>query len=373
MSSSTTQLATCTTPKRDVPVSQRDVAVPPHVYCISHVYAHHASSSGYHRLSQHLGEVLSPSRVITALGETVLRVPAKLISSICGVYEYSRHNCIAELHALIHMSGRGTGGNSVYHFLYGEKGYRLSGMVPTRRNNRLVASFHYPPSKFYQMVRSTRHIARLDHAIAVSTNQLELLESLIGKGRVTFVPHGVDTAYWYPLPQRQAGRRFQCVFAGSHMRDVSTLERVVDVIESTCLDVEFVLLTKDARCASLAERSSVRWLKRTSDEDYRAAIQQADLMVLPLTDSTAVNSVLEALACGLPVVTTDGGVADYLNDRCAVIHRVGDAKSIADSVIGLLNDERKRSHMSIAARDQVAQLEWSIIATRVRKAYAALF
>jgi glycosyltransferase involved in cell wall biosynthesis len=340
------------------------------VYCISHVYGHHAVSSGYHRLGPYIGEVLSLSPCLRHLGNTVLRLPTKLIAKASRVYEYSRHSCIAEIGTALHLLRHR---DAIYHFLYAEKGYRFSGLLDGCRGNRLVGSFHYPPSKFFQMVGSTHHIARLDHAIAVSTNQLELLESLVGTRRATFVPHGIDTTYWHPLPHRPpTDRRFQCVFAGYHMRDVDTLERIIDIVATARSDVDFVLLTKDPRCASLAERPTVRWLKRTSDEVYRAAIQQADLMVLPLTDSTAVNSVLEALACGVPVVTTQGGIGDYLTDACAVIHRVGDAESIADTVIDLVNDERSRADMSYAARAHACKLEWSNVAGRIRQVYASL-
>lgn len=336
------------------------------MYCISHVYAHHAAASGYHLLAGHLGPTVQPTPVVRWLGNTVLRVPAKVASWTCGVYEYSRHNCIGELAVgLDLLRKRG----AIYHFLYGEKGYRFSGRLNGLRGNVLMGTFHHAPSRFDEMLPSKRHLRHLEHAIAVGVNQIEMLERVVGAGKVSYVPHGIDTNYWRPLEGARGEGPWRCVFAGIHMRDYATLETAVRRLRGARDDIEFTLLCKDERCAAVAEMEGVRWLKRTSDEEYRRIIRESDVMLLPLTDSTAVNSVLEAIACGVPVVTSDGGIREYLNDECGRVHRVGDAEGMAESVLEMVSDGDRLRQMQERARARALELDWSRIAEEMKSVY----
>lgn len=71
-----------------------------------------------------------------------------------------------------------------------------------------------------------------------------------------------------------------------------------------------------------------------SEEDLLVAYRQADLLALPLKDCTANNSILEAMACGLSVVTTDiGGIRDYVDDTCALLSARGDAEEMAKNIM----------------------------------------
>lgn len=336
------------------------------VYCVSSVYAHHAKASGYHHLASYLGHQLQLGPGMQLAGETVFRLPAKLAGWYCGLYEYSRHNCVEELNVGLHLMCRK---KAVYHFLYGEKGYRFSGCLSGFRGNRLVASFHHAPSRFNEMVPYKRHLRSLDHAIVMASNQVEHIEKWVGQGKVSVVPHGVDVDYWKPALDRRPSERIKCVFAGLHMRDLVTLGAVVECVNQSNAPIDFVLLSSDRRCESIAASPNVKWLPRTSDEDFRREIQSSDILMLPLTDSTAVNSVLEAMACGLAVVTTAGGVSDYLRPSFSFQFQRGDSSGMAEAVIGLAEDRALLANTQVAAREEAENLSWPNIAHQIRLVY----
>lgn len=82
--------------------------------------------------------------------------------------------------------------------------------------------------------------------------------------------------------------------------------------------------------------------------------QSADLAVLPsIWDDPAPLAVIEAMASGLPIITTDsGGIPEYVNPDCAVILKRDEALvgHLAEAIDSLLSDDKRREKMSDAAR-----------------------
>ena len=88
------------------------------------------------------------------------------------------------------------------------------------------------------------------------------------------------------------------------------------------------------KLAKIWNHPRVKWHSgRIGDDALRELYQRAYLLLLPLEHAGTCNALIEALACGLPVVTTDvGGVRDYgggnvypvtpNNDDDAMVHLI---------------------------------------------------
>src|SRR5947209_3555650 len=100
--------------------------------------------------------------------------------------------------------------------------------------------------------------------------------------------------------------------------------------------------------------AEIRWIPfqkapATVANWYRAA----DIYLHAARADTFPNTVIEALACGTPVVATAvGGISEQVDDGVTgLLAPVGDAAALADAVETLLRDERRLAAMGEAAAE----------------------
>ncbi|WP_440767376.1 glycosyltransferase family 4 protein [Natronorubrum sp. DTA7] len=86
----------------------------------------------------------------------------------------------------------------------------------------------------------------------------------------------------------------------------------------------------------------------------------ADVFCLPSHDESFGMANVEAMACELPVVTTDlEGIETYLaNGENGLLARVGDPRDLADKLTMLLDSPRLRERLGARAREDVRRFSW---------------
>ena len=337
-------------------------------FFLAYRYANHAGTSGYDRFADYLGETIEVSPRLKTLGETALRIPAKFIGWFNGSYEYGRHDFIREIAVRNHMKRHRDG---IYHFLYAEKSLRFLGRWNRKRGHRIVGSFHHCAFKYPQYFRSTKHFAHIEHAVVVSSIQLEHMEAIMGKGNVTVVPYAVDANYFVPATT-PVDRPLRCTCVGQHLRDYETLQKIVPRVRGVLPDTEFYVIGANSEFDHMREMPGVIYKKGIPDSEYLEILQNTDVLLLPLLDSTSVTTVNEALACGVPIITNVGGVSDYLNNDCAIQHAVGDVDAMLASTVELLRDDVQRHRMALAARVRGEELDWPNSAAKMAQVYDKL-
>lgn len=344
-------------------------SLPCPVYFVSHRYQNHAGPSGYDRFADYLGESVTAPRWLDHLGRSVLRPMTKLVEWYNGSFEYSRHDCLREIATRLHMSGRQ---DAIYHFLYAEKSLRYLGPMNRRGGLRIIGSFHHCAFKYPTYFRSTEHFRAIEHAVVVSRIQIEHMESIVGPGKVSFVPYAVDASYFVP-GERVSNRPLRCTCVGQHLRDFENLPAIIKALLSAERDLEFYVVGAPSKVRQSVEFDRVVWKQGISDAEYLDVLQQTDVLVLPLIDSTSVTTVNEALGCGVPIVTNRGGVSDYLNDACSIELTTGDVAGMVDATLALLRDDRRRQAMGLAARQQGLELDWSRSAAKMADVYRQVY
>jgi glycosyltransferase involved in cell wall biosynthesis len=110
-------------------------------------------------------------------------------------------------------------------------------------------------------------------------------------------------------------------------------------------------------------KESVRFVGYQSQSSVRQFIQQTDVFVLPSFAEGVPVVLMEAMAAGLPVVTTRiAGISELVEDGISgYLVPPGDAASLAKSISLLLDDHELRKLMGKAGRAKVQQefnLQW---------------
>jgi glycosyltransferase involved in cell wall biosynthesis len=200
-----------------------------------------------------------------------------------------------------------------------------------------------------------------------------ILAPAIIQGRV--IPNGVDLAHFRPgsqqtartargLPHDVAILLFVANKAKSNIfKDYGTVERCAITTAAGYPHRRVLLLVVGEQGKPVVfENGEVRFIDFQSDASTMAQYYQAaDVYVHAAKSDTFPNAVLEALACGLPVVATavDGIPEQIEENRSGFLVQAGDADAMAIHVMQLLSNERLRASMGAAAAD-IASRSFSI-------------
>lgn len=102
------------------------------------------------------------------------------------------------------------------------------------------------------------------------------------------------------------------------------------------------------------------------------AFHSVDVYVAPQIGGESFGIVLlEAMASGTPVVASDLPAFERVLDegRAGVLFESGDAHSLAQSVVALLNDSERRSSLAVAGRARAHEYDWSTVAREIVEVY----
>ncbi|MGU3645869.1 glycosyltransferase family 4 protein [Microbacterium sp. C23T] len=106
----------------------------------------------------------------------------------------------------------------------------------------------------------------------------------------------------------------------------------------------------------------VIYLGRTSDTDMISLMQNALAFCFPSLYEGFGFPVLEAMACGAPVICSDrGSLREVAGDACLMISDVS-ATGIAEAMTELLADPRERESLTRSGFDHAANFRWQVSA-----------
>ena len=289
-----------------------------------------------------------------------------------GMGFYKLSDLVAEWKAAKRIMGRKI---DILHYLDGEHTAqylpRLFHILP-KGSTRLIASFHQPPELLASLTIKSI-VSRLDFAVLVSPQQLMYFGDLLPENRIVVILHGIDTKYFYPAETKRNSNHFRCITVGHWLRDFQVLKETAKKLANE-KDIEFRVITSKRtgpQFTGLEDMKNVSLFREhLEDAQLLEEYQNADLLFLPLTDATANNALLEGIACGLPVLTTDlPSMREYVPGDEAILIQGNQPQDFADAILHLRNHSSIRQKMGNEARKRALELDWSRIVGEYESLY----
>ncbi|ANE56310.1 glycosyltransferase family 4 protein [Methylomonas sp. DH-1] len=144
----------------------------------------------------------------------------------------------------------------------------------------------------------------------------------------------------------------------------------VAILKSILIDVKLVIAGSGPlqdELKGLAETlelsHSVEFVGKLEPEQIAKLYYDADIMLNPATVDNMPNSVLEALACGLPVITTNvGGIPFIVKDNeSALMVESNNAQMLADAILKLVNDSDLYNKLAVNGFAVANQYGWCVV------------
>lgn len=246
--------------------------------------------------------------------------------------------------------------------IHGEHGWDVNDLAGANRKLRLLRRLHSPLIHRY---------------VTVSKDLAIYLERQIGIAapRITQIYNGVDTEKFEPAASKPPGV-MPDAFYGPDQLVIGTVGRLQPVKDQVLLVRAFARLLRDSpglrprvRLAIIGDgplRATLRdciaaegvtdatWLPGARD-DVARLYQCLDVFVLPSLREGISNTLLEAMATGLPVIATSvgGNVELVEHDRTGQLIGVSDSGALASAMDRYASDEGLRMRHGKSSRQRV--------------------
>lgn len=230
--------------------------------------------------------------------------------------------------------------------------------------------------------RAPRSVSRLLASAAQRVTPSAFLVRVFARHglQADVIPNIVDLSRFRPSEPRQTG-------AAPHLVVTRNLEPIYDIptalsalarVRQQYPGATLTVAGSGPELASLRQRAAelgvadaVRFAGRIDNADIASLYASADVVLNPSTADNMPISILESLASGVPVVSTDaGGIPDLVeHGRTALLVPVGDAEGMAQATLRVLSDPVLRSQLREQGLQEAARYAWPRVREQWLQAY----
>lgn len=224
-------------------------------------------------------------------------------------------------------------------------------------------------------------ISEFDHVLVTSRADKNAMLELALPGSkassISVLPNGVDLDFFRPNPKAHRNGE-TLVFSGkmSYHANISMVKYLVSEIMPRVWrmrsNVRLTIVGKDPSPEIRALGVDSRITVTGTVDDIRPYLWSATIAVVPLVYGAGIqNKILEAMACGTPVVTTSKAISSLDVTSGKELQVADGAEEFARAVLELLNDPDRRFEISAAGLNYVENHHnWTTIAEQILAYYA---
>ncbi|HEU4760466.1 MAG TPA: glycosyltransferase family 4 protein, partial [Dehalococcoidia bacterium] len=221
-----------------------------------------------------------------------------------------------------------------------------------------------------------------DGIVAISDGLKALAEPLAARRPISVIPFGIDRTEFYPAETPLPAPPLHLLFVGRlvEQKALPVLLEAMSLVRNSGRDARLTIVgdgPRRAACEALVADMALQehvefagWRGRPEVPEF---FRRAHVFVLPSYVESFGQVMLEAMASGLPVVTT------HLSNMAGLIQQesngllvpAGDARALADAIGRLAADEPFRLRLAERSRDDARAYSWESVAAQYLELFEA--
>lgn len=213
----------------------------------------------------------------------------------------------------------------------------------------------------------------------VCSPQIKDIVCRITRSKVYMIPNGIDVNFKREkiLNEKQNN---VILYVGRLLRrkGVDLLINAIPIIIKKIPDIKLIIVGSGPEEENLKNLAKKRGLEKiiqfegfVSEEKKFAFLDIADIFVLPSLSEPFGIAILEAMACGKPVIGSNVGGIPFIieNEKTGFLFESQNVCELAEKIIILLNEKELRDRMGKAGHEKAMEFSWNNIAKETVEVY----
>lgn len=236
--------------------------------------------------------------------------------------------------------------------------------------------------RWHSFLRMQIKVARrLRHIVTVSKqSERDIVEQFgVTPEQIELVYNGIDTEVFRPQPRirRRPLRLMTTASADQPLKGLRFLLQALAELRQRHPDLELLVVGRlqeggatEQLLHQLELQDAVRFVSGISNREMAEYYASAGVVVCPSLYEGFGLPAGEAMACGVPVVSSDGGALPEVVGNAGVVVPAGDSGALARALAELLADEPRRAALGEKGRARIeAHFSWRLAADRLVEYY----
>jgi L-malate glycosyltransferase len=204
-------------------------------------------------------------------------------------------------------------------------------------------------------------------AVICNSKKLKELALETKKLKIDIIYNGVDTKEFKP---KKKNNKILTLISTGRLIERKGYQYLIPALKS--LNVKLQLIGDGDYLFKLKKLDlgkNVEFIGSIKHSEIKRYLQNADIFVLPSLNEGMSNSILEAMACGLPIITTDvGGSRELINGNGFIVKQKN-SNELRDTINKYLKNPKLIKKHSEKSRKLVEKMSWNNVAKEYLKEY----
>lgn len=207
-----------------------------------------------------------------------------------------------------------------------------------------------------------------DYIVTASTfTKKTLIENLVEDEKIVINPYGVDHEQ-FKSPQKKTQKKIKFLFLGSLTvrKGINVLLDIWEELDPQNAELWLAGPAEDIIINYIPKLSSISYLGKIPHAELQNIINSCDILILPSFFEGFGLVILEAMSCGLPVITTEATIGNDIisNNIDGVIYNSFDIEHLKIIISTFIKSPHKAVAMGLKAREKAKEFSWDAYGNR---------